>query len=848
MPTHKPSITARQKAREKRAFEKHFARCRQHGFYFVHRWGHYVLPFTKSIKRLGENGAAFQRLWERLERWLVPGPSVSLRNLEPGITKHEQPVIDHELRSTIYEHHTTDNGPRTTDNGPRTTDTGQRNSTWFRWIAAKVARALAQVLWLRVRLMRERSHDLQVRLEARLRTMAEMQAVLRGRRGVEAQARLRETLLPSLGPALNEYRLARMYGRDPYAIFPLRFHGYLAEMIGDAIAPSPQARLERTRLRNRTRLLLEAYHTAAGLDPGGTAEAGAHPSSKAPGASSLADRVAAAGEAISQLQSERQRIRAALKACQGTEPAGSSVRAELEESRATVEIALAEGRAERRRLKALAVVEAGSAESLGNPFAAPSEVNDRASGRVRPKRKPTPEGGVDPSRSAEQVQNDLEKEALQREALPAAERERADAVDRDLAALHGLSLDEMRRRRAALPGFAPARLFWHPERGFCMTIRSWRGERVEPVRQNPASREFGWWPEGLEAEMRARVQARRRHAGGAWKHQPLGYTELSRLVGRAFGMSAPMADGAPPASSPAPVPEKRKRKSSVVRRQSSVVRRPLSVVHPPSPAGRSPSPGSRRRSSIGRRTPAAVSSPLTVVQAPVAHADFRIRKASKRRGKSQITNRKSPISNRHSAIVNRQSEVARLLWLLTHEGERRAEREARRLKRRAAAGPAPHPQAKAPAAPELPFSPLPAPPADTLTSYVASCERDDFEGEFRGAERLARLRRALGRLLAALHGENPEFERLQPPEVWFKPELKRTLRQDLGLDPAPAPAAVPVFPSADELAEEAGPAEGGSEMPLPPLEAFVKKRRQFLEWLDRTIYIWWEQEWAPTND
>ena len=48
----------------------------------------------------------------------------------------------------------------------------------FRHLAHKIARALAQVLWLRPRVLRERGLDTAIRLEARLLTAVELQQIL----------------------------------------------------------------------------------------------------------------------------------------------------------------------------------------------------------------------------------------------------------------------------------------------------------------------------------------------------------------------------------------------------------------------------------------------------------------------------------------------------------------------------------------------------------------------------------------------------------------------------------------------------------------------------------------------
>src|SRR5262252_4596276 len=68
------------KARQARAQERKREWRRQHGYWFFHRWGLYAIPFTRTLKRLGESVPGFLSLLAHAERWL--GPSSDNRQLK----------------------------------------------------------------------------------------------------------------------------------------------------------------------------------------------------------------------------------------------------------------------------------------------------------------------------------------------------------------------------------------------------------------------------------------------------------------------------------------------------------------------------------------------------------------------------------------------------------------------------------------------------------------------------------------------------------------------------------------------------------------------------------------------
>jgi hypothetical protein len=153
-------------------------------------------------------------------------------------------------------------------------------------------------------------------------------------------------------------------------------------------------------------------------------------------------------------------------------------------------------------------------------------------------------------------------------------------------------------------------------------------------------------------------------------------------------------------------------------------------------------------------------------------------------------------------VIERKLErVARLAWLMIEGERRRADKQAARLE-----------QILADARPGE-FEP-------TARALIA-LEAEDREAEFKSGERWARLSEALRSLLEAMYGEYGEFGRMRGAAVWFDAELKRMMRQDLGLDPMPR----------------------DFETPEPP-EEFVHERRQFLA---RLRILCTQRQEAPTG-
>jgi len=128
--------------------------------------------------------------------------------------------------------------------------------------------------------------------------------------------------------------------------------------------------------------------------------------------------------------------------------------------------------------------------------------------------------------------------------------------------------------------------------------------------------------------------------------------------------------------------------------------------------------------------------------------------------------------------------VARLLWVLIERDARRAQSEASYVDHLLAGA-----------------QPRELQPARTR---LAALEPEDRRAGFAQRERLALLAQALGRLLAALHGETTpferlwierarpmgpqgyrqptEFERLRPHRFWLDPERRRLMREVLEMD------------------------------------------------------------------
>lgn len=154
-------------------------------------------------------------------------------------------------------------------------------------------------------------------------------------------------------------------------------------------------------------------------------------------------------------------------------------------------------------------------------------------------------------------------------------------------------------------------------------------------------------------------------------------------------------------------------------------------------------------------------------------------------------------------IERRLERVARLVWLMLEADRRRADEEAARLEQiLAAARPG-----------EL----------EPTVCALAALEAEDREAEFRADERLARLSEALRRLLEAMYDGYREFGRLEAEPVWFDAERKRTMRQDLGLEPLPA----------------------DFKTPEPP-EEFLEHRRKFLARL-KTLCAERREAWSDRS-
>jgi hypothetical protein len=204
--------------------------------------------------------------------------------------------------------------------------------------------------------------------------------------------------------------------------------------------------------------------------------------------------------------------------------------------------------------------------------------------------------------------------------------------------------------------------------------------------------------------------------------------------------------------------------------------------------------------------------------------------------------------------------VARRLWLTLHAGEQETRREQKifdfRLPIFDYPGGVGHESNRQ--------STIVDPPSARHSSLVTrhllnTLQLNERENTFRRAERRARLSEALRRLGEALYPEplqardaegyrfilKDEFDRLRPDPVWFDAERKATLRQDLGLDPAPEEFLAPEEPETSEPPGEFSELPG--EFSEPPSEFSDRQRRELLRetanagWRRQEI-AQWEQD------
>lgn len=470
--------------RHERAVERKREWHRNNGYWFFHRWALHVVPFTKGVRRLGESVSGFVRLLALAERWLGrsrrQGPEDGNQELEGRSRKTEAGSQEPEDRSqgpesrftpelqtpnpeplyapSIYPGRGDDiqsnvvatpesvganHEPPAPSPEPRTPNPNPR-------IASKVARALAQVLWLRPRVLRERALDRSIRFEARLRTVAELQGILHGRAGPEEEARRRAEMRRLLSAeTLTEYKQMRTLGMDPADLWPKRLAWRIALRLREVFEDRFDRERDLAALRRRTALLLEAYETAAAIEAGTSGVASGSGSASQP---CLAD------------PSPASHCSAPPPPGRGGTRLGGWVRGDLE----------AEERARLRKHKAVRRVEESPAESLGNPFVAPRQVGRRLGAEVR-------RGSAPP-----------------RAPSPASLRPAPSPAGR------GETPMESRPRLVML------RRYWDRTFGWCAELS--QGARRFAVRlsEMSAGREDWGWPVVRELEWRAEVESRRR--------------------------------------------------------------------------------------------------------------------------------------------------------------------------------------------------------------------------------------------------------------------------------------------------------------------------------------------------
>jgi PAS domain-containing protein len=689
----------RERARERRR-EWH----RQHGYWFFHRWGLYAVPFTRTLRRLGESAAGFITLLGLAERWLCP------------VADNPPPVPGSRQPATV---------PRPPAR-----------------IAAKVARALAQVLWLRPRVLRERARDRAIRLEARLRTVAELQGILHGAAGPEEQARRTAEMRQVLSAeTLNEYKQMRVLGMDPGELWPRRLAWRIALRLREVFEDGFDRQRDLKAIRRRAAWLLEVYQLAAEI-----AGSGSEPTNVAK-VSGPADpwaveeaRVKQELEAIGQLQARLERVLAGKE---------FDAALSLEQARAllpTLEERRRQARARRRKLRRLRQVEQSSAESLGNPFVSPGTVRRRLAGEVHrrggPPRPPgTAAGAVGDTPAGAGAEEPEEAAARWRQELEELRLRDPEALesDRQEAKERGLAVEELRRRRQAVesrPRPVALRRYWDQALGWCAEIRTGVGRYVARLSEMTGGREAWGWPVVRELELRAEVESQRRVGAGPCalpEPEPVGAGPCARPE---TGPAPASGVGRPPGAAPTPGTENPRAGFTYPE-----LKRLLAEAFGLAPGWPIP----------WRYTP----------PNSAAAADW-----------WGIAPPRPPAPR--PVIERRLERVARLAWLMLEADRRRADDEVTRLQEiLAAARPGEfEPTARA----------------------LAGLEARDREAEFRAAERLAKLSEALRQLLEAMYDGYREFERLEADPVWFDAERKQTLRQDLGLEPLPEDFEIPEPP------------------------------------------------------
>ena len=779
----------RERARERRR-EWH----RQEGYWFFHRWGLYAVPFTRTIRRLGESVSGFITLLSLAERWLVR------RRQEPEDRSQRSPAGGLALEDASARQSLTPNPELLSPGVEPLIPSPQLLTAGFSQIAAKVARALAQVLWLRPRVLRERARDRSVRLEARLRTVAELQGVLHGAAGPEEQARqtaeMRQTLSAE---TLSEYKKMRILGIDPGDLWPRRLAWRIALRLREVLEDGFDRERDLAAIRRRAAWLLEVYQLAAEISSGDAA-----PQSSDLGG--VGPTLGSAGVSADPWAAEEARVRKELEAIERLDTrlklvlAGEEHEAGLTSERARALLpALDErrrqARARRRKLRRLRLVEQTSAESLGNPFVRPRQVRRRLAGEVRRKRPRVSDAGAAASAEAEaRAEADARfRQELQefRDRHPELrERERQEAAER------GLTLEEWRRRQLAesQPQPVGVRRYWDRALGWCAEIRQGVQRYAVRLSEMSGGREEWGWPVVRELEVRAEVEARRGRQGGTGATHKI-RSEASVATGRdeqdSKSPGSVILSGVPALLSSSgeevQVGLREESRSDAESVQSEMLRcaqhdnQGTSGLEETSAAGEAVGgPGSGFTYAELKRLLGEAFG-----LAPGWAIEWRYTPPNSAQAAAwyEIAPPRRPAPRR--VIDRRLERVARLLWLMLETDRRRADEEAARL------------QQILSAARPGEFEPT--------AQALAALEAEDREAEFEAAERLARLSEALGRLLAAMYDGYREFGRLAADPVWFDAERKRMLRQDLGLEPLPA----------------------DFEPPEPPAE-FVEHRRKFL--------------------
>jgi len=888
----------RSRARAERRFQKRQQHRRQHGFFFFHRWGLYAMSFARSLKHLGESKAAFRQLWVwsclvfgvRVDSGLgTRGSGLGKEDSQATVFSSQSSVLSSEAcgglgnrPSRIPERRIRSNPEHRSPNPEgvnrqSTIENRQSSSPESRVPSPqprinrhrllKLARALAQSLWLGRRVRRALDQETAIRLEARLRTMAELQAILRGDHGAEAQARLRENLGRVMGPELEEYKCLTMFGADPGLVWPRRLSRHLMEMILEVVDDGPDRHEQVAKLRRRMRRLLKAGSGERGSSNCRFSMADRRlkdkssvvscPSSVVSSQSSVQDQGSDSGSAHS-------------------EPGGAS-RPDNDGQRTTDQ-----GRVDNRQ---------SSIDHRKSAIPGQSTIENRL--LVNPQ-------------TEEEIAEAWRQHWQSRERLSPAAQDNRLRREMHLADQHGLTTEELLDHLVLKPAEALSRLVWKPGQGWWGESwhRRWGTER-HPVSESYAAGPRAWWPEARELEMRAEVEKRRLRT-----HTPLAYGELKELVGAAFGLTDCRLKS-----------ESGNCRLSIddcrLRGRSSVVSSQSSVQEGGSRSSRSEPGDSLRSENDGE--PATDNAQPGNRPSAIENRQF----ANPELYTPNADPQQSAIDHRRAAI----ERVARLLWLIVNTGEGDVRGEERRLERSGfgisgfGAGGSGHGTESAVGSPQPavacdleagpggheprsrnddhnndgPRTTDDGPSAPTPNSELRNSERTDRqsaignstarhlacpelvegslvtrhllllhpleahdrENEFRRTERQLRLSEALRRLGQALHPEPiqartergylyrlmDEFDCLRLDPLWLDPERKAALRQDLGIDPLPEDFETPELP--DELLDPRSPLRRALlRETMRKVENASWRRSEEAQWEERQIGILFTPEYA----